>query len=114
MNDVKELTERLKQFYKERQWDQFHKPKEVAISVALEAAELLEKFQWERGAELDNINNHKEEISEELADVFIYLLTLAQVLNIDMEQAIKRKIAKNCTKYPVEKIKGKDIKHTEL
>ncbi|MFC1687916.1 MazG-like family protein [Patescibacteria group bacterium] len=114
MGDLQKITNQIISFREERDWSQFHTPKEIAISIAIEAAELMEKFQWSRGAEMEYIEKRKNEIGEELADVMIYLLMLAYSLNIDMERAIKNKIKKNCIKYPIEKIKGKDIKHTEL
>ena len=91
---------------------QFHNPKDLAISVSLEASELLELFQWS-GADLEAARK-KPEMTEELADVMIYCIYMANALNIDIPEAIRNKIDKNAAKYPVEKAKGKSKKYTEL
>jgi len=99
-------------FRDERDWKQFHKPKDLAISLTLEASELLELFQWEAA---DGVPEGKREaLRDELADVMIYALTLAHDLGIDVEAAIRDKMRKNAAKYPVEKSRGSSKKYTEL
>ncbi|MBT2616140.1 MULTISPECIES: nucleotide pyrophosphohydrolase [unclassified Bacillus (in: firmicutes)] len=100
------------EFRDERNWKQFHNAKDLAISLSLEASELLENFQWKSNKEAlgDNIEN----IKDELADVVIYSLLLANDLNLDLEEVVNRKIEKNKKKYPVEKAYGVKTKYTEL
>lgn len=95
---MKDLTEKINDFRDERNWRQFHNPKDLALSLSLEASELLENFQWvsaEEGAE-----KNRENIKDELADVFIYGLMMADDLDIDMSEAILNKLKKNAEKYP--------------
>ncbi|KKW01755.1 MAG: hypothetical protein UY52_C0021G0021 [Parcubacteria group bacterium GW2011_GWC2_49_9] len=114
MNELKFLTDMIVAFRNARDWERYHQPKELAISVAIEAAELMEKFQWARKAQAEYIEAHKEEIADELADVVIYLLLLAYSLDIDVKSAVEEKLEKMRKKYPVEKARGRDIKYTEL
>ena len=115
MSDIKELTEKIKKFRDERDWMQFHNHKDMAISLALEAGEVLEHFQWKSVKEIgEHIENHKRNIGEELADVAIYLFEFADNLNIDLKDAIEDKLEKNDKKYPVEKSKGKATKYNKL
>ena len=111
MDEIKKLTEKINKFRDDRNWRQYHKPKELAISVCIEAAELLEKFQWERKNTPEYITSHKQEIGEELADVMIYLLLLANELGLDVKKVVEEKLAHNDKKYPVEKFKGSDKKY---
>ncbi|MFJ8244820.1 nucleotide pyrophosphohydrolase [Peribacillus asahii] len=106
------LIEEIVEFRDERDWKQFHNPKDLAISLSLEASELLENFQWKTSEEAidDNIDN----IIDELADVVIYALLMSNELEINLEQAIKRKIRKNSQKYPVDKSFGSSKKYTDL
>ncbi len=100
MTDLKILQERVKKFHKERFWS--HHPKEIAIDVVLEAAELLEHFKWRNGATLDQyIKEHEEDIKDELSDVLHAILLLAQELHIDIMNAFEKKMKKNEIKYPV-------------
>lgn len=95
---MKDLTEKINDFRDERNWRQFHNPKDLALSLSLEASELLENFQWvsaEEGAE-----KNRENIKDELADVFIYGLMMADDLDIDMSEAILNKLKNNAEKYP--------------
>lgn len=95
---MKDLTEKINEFRDERNWRQFHNSKDLALSLSLEASELLENFQWvsaEEGAE-----KNRENIKDELADVFIYGLMMADDLDIDMNEAILNKLQKNAEKYP--------------
>ena len=110
-----EVLARIRQFRDERDWLQFHDPKNLAVSVAIEAAELLEEFQWK---DKDEAWRHAEEnletVADEIADVAIYLYELADILKIDLGRAILAKLDKNAVKYPVEKSRGKSTKYTEL
>src|SRR3989338_6945685 len=102
MSDIKQLTEKIKKFRDERDWMQFHNHKDMAISLCLEAAEVLEHFQWKKPEEVDaHAEKCKDEIAEELADVAMYLFELADNLQIDLPKAIEAKLAKNFRKYPV-------------
>lgn len=115
MITIKELTDKILQFRKERDWEQFHTPKDLAISLSLEASEVLEHFQWKKPEEMQEyIQNHKEEIGEELADVFNYLLLMSNDFGIDLLEVLEKKINKNAEKYPIEKSKGKSTKYTNL
>ena len=113
--EYKELLRRIIAFRDARDWKQFHNPKDMAISLVLEANEFLEHFQWKNPEEVkQHINENKEEISDELADVLYWVLLISNDLNIDLYDALTRKMAKNEAKYPVDKAKGKHTKYTEL
>ncbi|MDP3957727.1 MAG: nucleotide pyrophosphohydrolase [bacterium] len=115
MDDIKDLTKRILAFRNARDWKQFHNPKDVALSLVLEAAEVMEHFQWKNKEEIEQyVKKHKEEIGEELADVFNWVLLLSHDLGIDIAEAAKKKIKKNEKKYPMEKAKGKHTKYTKL
>ena len=115
MSDIKTLTEKIKKFRDDRDWMQFHNHKDMALSLMLEAAEVLEHFQWKSIDEIEiHAKNNKDEISEELADVAMYLFELADNLKIDLPHAIEIKLAKNAQKYPIEKSKGSAKKYTQL
>jgi NTP pyrophosphatase (non-canonical NTP hydrolase) len=115
MEDIQSLTDKLIKFRKQRDWEQFHKPKDLALSLVLEAAEVLEHFQWRSPEEVERyVKTHKKEIGEELADVFNWVLILSHDLNIDILKASETKIRENAKKYPVQKAKGKHSKYTEL
>jgi len=108
-----ELKIKAAEFVQERDWDQFHKPKDVAISLAIEAAELLEQFQWKDDAQVAaHVQAHREDVADEMADVLLYLMSLSNKLQIDLVEAAEKKIAKNAKKYPIEKVKGKSDKYT--
>ena len=103
------------EFRNERDWEQFHNPKDVALSLTLEAAEVLEHFQWKNNKELeDYVKTHTDEIGEELADVFNWVLILSHDIGIDIAQAATQKLEKNKKKYPVHKAKGKTTKYDKL
>lgn len=106
------LTKNIVNFRDERNWKQFHNPKDLAISLLLEASELLENFQWKSNE--DAVNENSENIKNEIADVVIYAMLLSHELGINLEQAIKEKIEKNEQKYPVEKAFGSRKKYTEF
>jgi NTP pyrophosphatase (non-canonical NTP hydrolase) len=101
-------------FRADRDWQQFHTPRTLAASLAIESAELLEIFQWTPDAELGVVVAAKRDrIEEELADVAIYLLLMAHDLGIDLDQVIERKLEMNAAKYPVELVKGRSDKYTD-
>lgn len=109
---MKELMNRINQFRDERDWRKFHNEKDLAISISLEASELLELFQWKKSEEV--VEKSLQEIREELADVFIYSFMMADNLNLDVEEIIKSKLDLNEQKYPVEKSRGGNKKYNEL
>src|SRR3989338_4689736 len=100
MSDIKELTKKILKFRDERDWAKFHEPKELAISMAVEAAELLEQFQWHKGGTKEYQESHREEIADELADVLIYALNLAQTMGYDIKEIVEAKLKKSGLKYP--------------
>jgi NTP pyrophosphatase (non-canonical NTP hydrolase) len=106
---MKELTKLLVDFRNERDWEQFHNPKDLALALSIEAAELNEAFLWKRAEDADITI-----IKEELADVFAYALLLAHQCGLDVEEIVRAKVAKNGQKYPVDKSKGSAKKYTEL
>lgn len=115
MGEIKKITQKIKKFRDERDWMQFHNHKDMALSLVLEATEVLEHFQWKNPAEVkEHAKKQKDEISDELADVACYLFELADNLKIDLPRAIENKLAKNARKYPVEKSKGKHTKYNNL
>lgn len=107
-----DLIEKILKFRDERNWDQFHNPKDLAISISIEAAELLEVFQWS-GTDLER-SEKLENIKEELADILIYSTLLAEKLNLDISEIIEEKLKKNGEKYQKEKAFGTSKKYTEL
>lgn len=107
-----ETIQRVIQFRDDRDWKQFHTPKDLAISMSLEAAELLELFQW-RGTDLE-CPNQRGKLREELADVLSYCILMADVCGLDLDEIMNEKITKNEAKYPVEKARGSAAKYTEL
>ncbi|MEK4509158.1 nucleotide pyrophosphohydrolase [Paenibacillus sp. FSL K6-2524] len=106
-----DLINKIIAFRDERDWKQFHNPKDLAISLTLEASELLENFQWKSSEQAVEVNFN--DIRDELADVLIYSLMLAHELGIDVKDAISQKLEKNEQKYPVDKFKGTSKKYTE-
>ena len=109
------LRDVLRAFAAERDWDQFHSPRNLAAALAVEAAELLEPFQWltdEQSRELSP--ESRAAVEQEMADVLLYLVRLADKLEVDLEQAARAKIALNAQKYPVEKARGSNRKYDEL
>lgn len=115
MSDLSNLQQTIRSFVDERDWDQFHNPKDLSISLALEAAEVMEHFQWKNEQEmLDHVRKHKEDVGDELADVLYWVLLLANKLDIDLIKSFNKKMKKNAVKYPVSKSKGSHKKYTEL
>jgi len=115
MRTIEEMTQKILAFRDARDWKQFHNPKDMAISLSLEASEVLEHFQWKSKEEIEKyIVDAKGEIGEELADVMNWVLVMSHDLNIDILEALENKIKKNEFKYPVEKAKGVHTKYTKL
>jgi len=106
------LIDKIIQFRNDRNWTQYHTPKNLAISLSLEANELLELFQWVDSE--DAVENNKSEIQDELADIFIYLILMVDRLNLDLEEIVESKLIKNKEKYPVNKSYGSNAKYNEL
>ncbi|MDP8269734.1 MAG: nucleotide pyrophosphohydrolase [Candidatus Tenebribacter davisii] len=112
---MNELINKIRQFVKERDWEQFHTPKNLAMALSIEAAEIMEHFQWktaEESRELDEVTF--SEVKDEIGDTFVYLLRLCDELGIDPIEAANNKMLKNAEKYPVEKAKGNAKKYTEF
>ena len=110
-----DLRDRLRVFAREREWDQFHTPKNLAMALIVEAAELAEHFQWLTPEESGRLAADKHgKVRDEIADVLVYLIELADVLGIDLAAAAHDKIARNAAKYPVEKARGNARKYDEL
>jgi len=115
MSELSQLTDLILAFRDARDWKQFHNPKDLALSLVLEAAEVLEHFQWKNPEEIEEyLKTHKGELADELADVFYWVLLMSRDLGIDLPQALKAKLAKNAEKYPVEKAKGSHLKYRRL
>jgi len=114
---VAEIRERVLAFARERDWEQFHSPKNLSMALAAESGELMEHFLWtESAASAATLSDPKkrQKIEDELADVIIYALEFANIGRIDVAKAIEAKLAQNAAKYPVEKAKGRSEKYTEL
>jgi dCTP diphosphatase len=113
MQDMEQLKIRLRQFAAERDWDQFHSPKNLSMALIAEAAELVEHFQWLTEAQSHQLSeNQLSEVELELADIFLYLIRLADKLNVDLTKAADKKININAQKYPAHKVRGKADKYT--
>jgi dCTP diphosphatase len=111
---IQQLTEHLRKFAAERDWEQFHSPKNLAMALSVEVAEIVEHFQWlteQQSRDLDAAK--KAEVEEELADALIYLVRLADQLKIDLLEAAEQKLAVNEAKYPAEKVRGSARKYSE-
>ncbi len=113
-DSLDELRARINTFVQERDWAQFHSPKNLAMAMIVEAAELVEHFQWETEQQSRELTPEKrEQVGHELADTFVYLLRIAQVLDIDLVEVTNNKIKLNALKYPVDKARGKNNKYTD-
>ncbi len=112
--EFEKIKDKLIKFSKERDWEKFHTPKNLAMALTVEVSELLEIFQWSLDGGQDVIESSKEEIESEIADIFNYLVKLVDLLDIDLEKIALKKIDLNSKKYPIEKSKGKSLKYTEL
>lgn len=115
MSELGEHTKRIRVFCEERDWDQFHNPKDMALSLALEAAEVLEHFQWKSPEEMEKyVKTHKAEIAEELVDTYYWVLRMCDRFHIDLPAAFDAKMKKNAVKYPAGKSKGRYTKYNQL
>lgn len=113
-DSLQQLTERVRAFVQARDWEQFHTPKNLAMAMIVEAAELVEIFQWETPEQSQQMDAKKrEQVSHELADTMVYLIRLADVLGVDLIQAANEKIELNAQKYPADKVRGSNAKYTE-
>jgi len=115
--NIAELKEKVRKFCEERDWGQFHGAKELAIGIVTESSELLQHFRFKTDKEIEELfekESIKQEISEEMADVFYFLIRLAQKYDIDLTNELDKKLKKNSEKYTVEKFKGSNKKYTEI
>lgn len=114
INSIESLRDRLREFAAERDWDQFHTPKNLSMALIAEAAELVEHFQWVEGKTSHLLEEKvRPSVEEEIADIFIYLVRISDKLGIDLYSAAERKIAINARKYPADKVRGSARKYTE-
>lgn len=114
MSDVENIQKKIRAFRDERDWMQFHNPKDMATAISIEAAELLEIFLWRTPAESVQVaEKDKEHVKEEIADIAAYLFELADNLNVDLIAAMEEKLAKNAVKYPAAQVHGSAKKYTE-
>lgn len=112
---LEKLQKMVIQFRDARDWKQFHNPKDVALSLVLEATEVMEHFQWKSQKEVEShVRSARKEIGDELADVLYWVLLMANDLSIDLDNAVQKKLRKNEKKYPIKKSKGKHTKYTNL
>ncbi len=115
MSEIKKIQEKIRRFRDERDWMQFHDPKNMAVSIIIEASELLEHFQWKTKKEVEKyVMENKGDIQDEIADIALYLFELADNLEINLTDAMQKKINKNEQKYPVEKVRGRHTKYNKL
>src|SRR5699024_8408918 len=112
MDKTKDVLKEINQFRDERNWRQFHNEKDLSLSISLEAAELLELFQWKSSEEV--VDTKRERLAEELADVLIYSYMLADNLDFDINEIIRKKLVKNVEKYPINKSKDSNTKYKDL
>lgn len=113
--ELEEIIRKVIKFRDDRNWKKFHNPKNLAISISIEANELLEHFQWKDLKESkEYAESNKNEISSEIADIIVYLLYLCHDLNIDLADSIDKKLKENNSKYPISKSKGKSLKYNQL
>ena len=116
MIDEQKLQQVLRDFVNDRDWEQFHSPRNLISALNVEAGELLELFQWESKNHIVDVNEPetRQKVEDEIADVFIYLLRIADKLDVSLENVAIAKMKKNAEKYPIDKSKGKAVKYTEL
>lgn len=115
--DISRIRSEVSKFIEERDWDQFHSIKNLSMALNVESSELLEIFQWKTESDSNTVASSPElktKVSDELADIFVYLLRIADKSHIDLEEVVLKKIQKNALKYPVEKSKGSAKKYNEL
>ena len=114
INSLESLRDRLREFAKKRDWDQYHTPKNLSMALIAEAAELIEHFQWVDGSQSHILEEKtRQSVEEEMADILIYLVRISDKLEIDLYDAVERKLAINEKKYPAEKVRGSAKKYTE-
>ena len=114
MQSLNQIKTRLRKFASERDWDQFHSPKNLAMALIVEAAELVEHFQWLTEEQSQTLSPEKlTEVEQEIADIQIYLIRLADKLGVDMEKAVNAKIKLNEKKYPADKVRGSAVKYND-
>lgn len=115
MSDIPELQKRVVAFRDARDWKQFHNPKDMAISLLLEATEFLEHFQWKSPEEIEQyLKTNKKDVADELADVMYWVMLLSHDLDIDIVSQYEQKMRENEAKYPIDKAKGSNKKYTQL
>ena len=112
MGEINDIVKEINKFRDDRNWRQFHNEEDLSLSITLEAAELLELFQWKTSDEV--VETNRERLAEEIADVLIYSYMLADNLNFDINDIIRKKLVKNAEKYPIAKSKDNKIKYNEL
>ena len=113
---IQQLKKDIKKFVKERSWEQFHSPKNLSMSLSIEAAELMEHFQWtntvEEAVKVLKDKRKRSEVEDEVADIAIYLIDFCNLYNVDLEKVILKKMKKNVKKYPAKRVKGESEKYT--
>lgn len=115
MDKLNQLKVNFEKFVRDRDWEQFHSPKNVAMALSVEASEIVEIFQWMNGDDSYNLKDDKiQDLEEEIGDVFLYLQLLASKYNIDIIEVAENKLSRNKEKYPVNKAKGSSKKYTEF
>ncbi|MDG4944074.1 nucleotide pyrophosphohydrolase [Staphylococcus agnetis] len=112
MNETRKIMNEINQFRDDRNWRQYHNEKDLSLSISIEAAELLDLFQWKSSKEV--LDTKQDRIAEELADILIYSYMLADNLNFDINEIIRKKLLENANKYPIDKSKDSNSKYTEL
>jgi dCTP diphosphatase len=114
-DSIRELTDRIQEFVKAREWEQYHGPKDMAVAICAEAGELLQHFVWQQPEQIEaRVETRRDEIASEIADVGILLFEMAARLDLNLGEVMTRKIENNEIRYPVEKAKGKNLKYSEL
>lgn len=115
MADLKKLQSKVQEFCEERDWDQYHNPKELAIGLVTESAELLDLFRFKSEEQMKELftSSKREAVEDELADIFFFLLRFSQFHSFDLTDALEKKLEKNNNKYPADKVKGKNLKYNE-
>ena len=112
--DFDRIKQKVRQFVVERDWDQFHSPKNLSMALIVEAAEMVEHFQWLTEEQSSNLSQEKlAEVEQELADIQVYLISLAEKLKLDLIAAVEKKLVLNAQKYPADQVRGSSKKYTE-
>jgi len=114
MATLEDITQKIRTFRDARDWAQFHNPKDMAVALSIEASELLEHFLWKSPEEVEaRVQSHHGEIADEIADIAVYLVELADNLGIDLFAAMEQKMEKNAAKYPADRVRGSSKKYNE-